>query len=612
MKKPAGKTLYLTIIFAILVFSLCAPLFSSCSEEAPQATEDDDIPFVEEDVVVIEKEDTREALFNILASENNHSSDLSIQQVREFYANGTPDTLLANLSEVPMSADITLTASVDSSIFKDDATYADFTSNFLKDASLSVRSQRDPALRNSFTNFVVSLSGQKFASADILIENGDMFGVRSEELYPKYIAIDYADLQNIIYEATDNAAIINMTYDNLFLLHENYINLLGLTELSKDQAKSITKPFIDKLRDAISEENITIEYDAAADGVAGAGLKKVSAYLAADDLKQVLTALVQVAKENTAFLAFIKDKYSVFYDSILELAELGVKSEINTADLPPADRIESLFQSSFTAFEAMLGSSADFPIKAMAFDFYLDDSILKCIEINAWTQLPDKPDAQDDAPRPSSYEIIQSAGAPDLSLALKSVGEPDGARLDSLSLVFSDEGGKKNELSLESKLTADKSGGANTMNFILKGPYFNDRAPNFIIDYSWDDKTISLLLNTRTRDDSGGERPLMKLFCELVGNDSGDGFDLSLELGMNDPNVDAVGQEYVVDVRCAGSLSFGYADIPSLQDEDVFLLVQDSFYDGTFETIYNEFFENLVRFASANIQLLSLYGFPGF
>jgi hypothetical protein len=70
--------------------------------------------------------------------------------------------------------------------------------------------------------------------------------------------------------------------------------------------------------------------------------------------------------------------------------------------------------------------------------------------------------------------------------------------------------------------------------------------------------------------------------------------------------------EFALSVRCGGRLYFKEAEIPSLLDEEVFTLVQDSFYDGAFEKLFNEFFANLIRFASANRQLLGIYGFPGF
>ncbi|MCL2058579.1 MAG: collagen-like protein [Oscillospiraceae bacterium] len=739
------KTLDMTVIIAVLVFLFIMPFISSCTKEVELPPEE-----------VVETENAHETLFNILSSENGHSSNLSIQHIREFYIGGSSAALFEHLAESPMVAEANLTVSADRAIFGDDALYADFATTFLRDASLSIVSNRDPSTKTSFTNIGITLAGQKLAGADIYIDDGELFCLRSAELYPDYLGLNYPDLLNIVSDATDNAALSNMSYDNLFLVQEKYMDLLGLLYTDSELMDSVTGPLIDKLRDAIADENITIEYDVPADGMPGGAYKKVSVSLANDDLRQVLTALVQAAKENTALLTLIKGKYSVIYETIAELADIGANVDPQMLGLPPIEDVETFFQTSFAAFEVMLGASAGLPVKAMSFDLYLDETILKSVDIKAWTSLPeiragggavaggaeggagaggavntgdasnigdqgnaggdgspgsqggDDPAGADGADGsvntafPNSVYIINNAGEPDLHIGLKSFDDGEDRRLDSIIIMFAGDGGDKNTLSVVSVLSseiADESGGTavssgrtavssgrtavssgktGVIDFTLDGAAFNRNIPNTTLSYTWDDDNQSLSLYSRARDASGHETPLLHFQGELTvlqpaDNGNAATFGISAELGMNDVDAFLAGQstdaaaeattgaasasaaeatsasasgsasesasgsatasetisgaasgaasnaapapgsaDFTLSVRCEGQLQFGAADIPPLMEDEYYLLVQDSFYDGTFETIFNEFFTNLIRFASANRQLLSLYGFPGF
>ena len=663
-----------TLLSVLLVLLLIAPLVSSCATSEPPP-------------VVEETEDPHEALFNILASEKNHTSNLKLKPVQDFYINGIPVDILAKFGETPMTVELTLKASVDGEVFTEDAEYADFAAKFLKDSSLSINSKRDPPSKNSVTNFELSLSDQKLASAEILIEGGERFSLKSDELYPKYIALEYPELMKIAADTAHNPVLSSIPRENFFILQDKYIDLLSLADIDADRFKSATKPFVDKLRDVIADENISIEYDVAVDGLPGSGYKKVSAGFASEDLRQLLTALAQAAKENTALLALIKDKYAVFYECVVELAEFGIVDDAYFSGLPPVENIESLFQSSFAAFEVMLGSTAGLPIKALLFDFYLDGTTLKCVHIGAWTDLPETSPADgagvgavtavttatgantttfqnagatgqngeappEEETQPSSLSVIKSAGAPSISVDIKSFDDQDKWRNDSLTIIYDstdgedgeddvnsengkdgkdgDDGvkgkngddGVKNTISLYSKLSADKTGGENILTASFTGPALSHKIPNASVNFNWDSTSRSLLFITGFLDASGKEEPLIRFNGSMTDIDSG-GFGLSAEFGFNDPDVDmpkktAGGADqdpdspYAVNVRCDGRITYGQVDIPSSQGEDVLLLVQDSFYDGTFETVFNEFYENLIRFASANVQLLSLYGFPGF
>jgi len=84
---------------------------------------------------------------------------------------------------------------------------------------------------------------------------------------------------------------------------------------------------LDKLKDVVSEENITLEQNAPVDAAPGGHMKKLSVSLASDDLRRVLTALVQAARENAALLALIKEKYAIVYDCITELIEFGIGAD---------------------------------------------------------------------------------------------------------------------------------------------------------------------------------------------------------------------------------------------------------------------------------------------
>ena len=626
-------------LIAALTLSIVMLLVSSCAEEPPP---------------VDETENPHEALFNILYSENNHTNNLSARQARDFYANGFPSDIAATIAESPSTIDIKLTASADKSVFSAGAEYADFAAKFLRDSSLNINSKRNPVSKDSITNIGLYLSGQKLASADILIEGGERFSVKSEELYPKYIAMDYADFFKILADATQINFFSQIPQYNFAIFQDKYSDLLNLTDISADRIKTVVKPFVDKLSEVIADENIAIDYDVSVEGIPGAVFKKVSVYFASEDLRQVLTALIQTAKENSALLGLIKEKYTIIYDGLAELAEIGIIDDLYYNGLPPAENIDNLLQSSFAALEVMLGSASGLPVKALAFDFYLDGTVLKCARIGVWTVLPENanagiaPSAEaagapanagqlntasgtgggtplEEISQPGSASIIQNAGNPAMTIIFKSFDDEDKWRNDSLSVIYEDENGEKNTVSLSSKLLADKSGGSDILNASFDGPALDNRIPDISVNFDWDNRERSFTFITGYRDSAEKGEQATRFSGNFTDSGAG-GYDFTFELGVDDPdfesddgsdnntdsNINNTRASYAINMRCEGSVSIGQTEIPAPEGEDVYYLVQDSFYDGTFENIFNEFYANLIRFASANRQLLSLYGFPGF
>ena len=724
-KKRFNTAVALTLVF-IFLFTL---INSSCAKPEPPVEE-----------VVEVAEDPHAALFDILYENNGHSANLHLRRVRGFYTDGLPSELPAKFSASQSSIDIKLTASIDSSVFGAGAEYTDFIMKLLRDASLTVNSRRDPVLKNSITNVGISLKGQRLASADVLVEGGERIGVSLGELYPTYITLDYIDLMKIISDVTHIDALGKVTYNNVLPIGYKALELFRLADINKEQTNAVTRPFYDKLSDVLSPDHITIDYGAGlerndgaiplhfAEGEGGAGFggfgglggangagvegdgdifslqglnniadsaengyKKVSVSLASDDLRHVLTALVQTAKENAAFLSFIKEKYAVIYDFAVELNGFGLVMDPAFSDLPPVEGVDYLLNSLLSAFETMLGSQASLPFKAMAFDFYLDGTVLKSVDIKLWTSLPDGDGSAsgvqivgDDGNRPAgvgagtgaqivgddgnrpvgatevtpesrtvnSVSIVQNAGPPTLHITINSFDGKDGKRHDFTTVAFVGSEGEMNTITLSSRLAGDGAEGVNIIDAVFEGPAF-DGVPSVGLVSGSSGAARAFSLYSYIKSPQGADRPLLYISGNLT--EAEDGYLFTSGLGFNDPvamNIGGAGgmrgigasaastvsgastasaastsatsasasaqnapepdNPYIINLRCDGRLTFGPAEIPLLSDEDVYPLVQDSFYDGTFEAIFNEFYTNLVRFASANKQILSLYGFPGF
>jgi len=617
-----------TIICAALIIALVAFVAPSCTP--PE--------IVEEKV-----EDPRDTLFDVLLSENNHSSDLNLRRVREFYSGALPRELPAKLSANQASAEISLTASLDRSVFDEEAEFADFVLKFLKDASVLIKSSWDPVTKDNMTNIDVVLSGQKLAGADILFDGGERLGVSLRELYPTYLTMDYQDLMIIISEAVNIDSIGQLSFDNLFALGGRYVDAINLALISDEQANTVLKPFIDKLKETLAMENVEIARDVPIPGAGGPDYKpdgtytRVTVSLADDDLRRVLTALVRTAKENTALHALIREKYSAVYGLVMEMAEFGLINR-NVSGLPPVEGIDGIMQSVLNALESMLGSPTGFPIKAMAMDLYLDGAVLKRTDIGAWTTLPEienepPPEAggadsgvqaasgnPDNTAVPVGVDyaaLIKKAGAPALQIILQSFDDADGWRNDAFYASYINEKREKNEISLSGKLAGGDDKGESILNAALNGPAFDGGITGLTFNYGSEGIKKSFMLRYGARDSSGAERPLTRFYADYAVDDAGDGYVFNAELDVNDPNavsgvINAPDSAYAVGLRCGGRLAFGPVEIPPLQNENVYMLDQDSFYDGTFQAVFNEFRSNLIRFASANRQLLSLYGFPGF
>jgi len=650
--KLSKKTFRIIAIYMTIIILLSAMLASSCGKTEPEPPTST-MPSTTEATKAVELH--HGTLFNILSSENGYKTNISLDRVREFYASGIPKDLYSKFNSEQSVVNLNLTASAGVCVFEAGAEYTDFILNLLKDASLSLEIKRDPRRKSSAANAAISLSGQKLAGADIAVSEGEHFAFRSQELYPKYIALDYPDLMGIIAGAADNPSIGQISYDNLSSLQDKYFKLLTLADIEKERADAVVKPFIEKLKDVIAEENITAEKAAAADGVPGDAMKKYSVSLASDDLRRVLTALMQAAKENAALHALIKEKYAIIYDCITEMTELGVSVDPAFSGFPPVESIEGVIQSTFAGFEVMLGSVAGLPVKAVKIDLYVDGTLLKCVNVQAWTKLPEPVQAANagggagnaggnaaanagggagnivsnagpgatpvDVALPSSVEIIDGAGDPAVQIWLKSY-DAENQRNDSLEAYYINDLGEKNEFSVTSALAAGQKGGDNKIEAIFGGPAFDGRFVNASLDYSWNETDKTLLLNTRYSGEPDDANRLTRLFLSLKAGADG-GYELASELDMNDP--DAVRRQmesgeagsgscpdYAIGVKCNGTLKFAQVELPGIPDGDVQKLVEDSFYDGTFEKIFNEFYANLILFASANRQLLSLYGFPGF
>jgi len=595
-----------------LVFTLLA---ASCAKPAPQPEE---------------KEDTHETLFNILYSDNNHKSNLSLNRLRGFYAGGAPSELPKLFASSHTSLELRLEAAVGDSVFDEDTEFIEFINKLLTDASIIVNSRRDPVEKNSVTNIDIMLSGQRLAGADVIIEDGERIGINLRELYPKYIALEFPDLMNIISDVTGISALGQISYDNYFPLGGRIIDLLNLTDVDRERSKSIFKPFIDRLKNIITSENIVVEHGENE-------YKKVSVNLVSEDLKRVLTALVQAAKDNPELSALIKDKYAIIYDCFVGLNEYGIKLDPGIGGLPSVDSIDGLLNSLLSALESMLGSAAELPVQALAADFHLDGVTLVSVDFKAWIELPPIEDNRDtdensenngDSTSSPVY-IINNAGAPDIKINISSIDYADGWRTDSFTAEFSDGDGVLNAVEMTSRLSGGNTGGINHIEAIFTGPAFDGSVPCVNISYEWEGDKKSASLYSFVYGPSGAAIPLLHITGGLSGNEGAGGYLFNAELKLNDPNAlyapasnptggapAAQGAEggsgYAINLNADGMLTFGQTPIPSLRGEDVYMLVQDSFYDGTFEAIYNEFYLNLIRFASANRQILSLYGFPGF
>ena len=566
-----NKRPYTLISVVLIILMTVAPLLSSCG--IPET------PAIEEE----ERENPHDTLFNILSLENNYKNEINLKNLRDFYAAGFPADLPGRLAATPSYADINITADIDASVFGEDDAYAGFATRLMKDAKLSVNAARDPASKNSKANVTVSLAGQKLETAEILIENGERAGIKLEELYPRFVTLDYGVLMAIISDSTKNAALSRITFDNISSLTEKLVSFLRSADTGGGRSALIKKPFIEKLSDAISDERVSVEYGVTVDGAPGTAYKKVSVTLANDDLRQALTAFVQAAKENTELLALLKEKYAGFYELAEGLADLGFNPDQYVESLPPADGIDALLQSSFAAFEVMLGSADSLPVKALSIDFFLDGAVLHCIDANAWTNTP-------------------GDGAPDIIINIRSLDDGAGVRTDSFAAAFVTDSGDKNIITLLSKLEADKNGGVNEISAEMSGPAFDGAVPDIDVSFSWGAGRKAVSVDSYFNGEAGKPEPALRFSGEMVDNDEGDGCGFNAELSVFG----------LIAVNCDGALTFGQSPIPSLRNEDAVYLTQDSFYDGAFEAIYNEFYINLIRFASANRQLLNLYGFPGF
>ena len=375
------RNFFRTCLCSALLLALLLPLAASCAKPEPPAPVEED-PF--------------EIFYDALSSDNKFTSNIGLTRLRDFYLAGSPVALLTKYASSQATINLDVSAAIDRAVFDGNTEYADFITKFLRDATLSLNMRRDPVKRNSVTNVSVALTGQKLAGADIIVENGERFAIRSPELYPTYIALDYADLIKIISDATHNAAIGRLSSDNIPSFSDELIKIIQLTDISADQIKTVTKPLIDKSKSEVAKENITIEDGVPADGLPGAAYKRVSLSLANEDLRQMLTVLTQTAKDNGALLALIKSKYSIIYDFAGELDDLGIDTGGFLSGLPPAESLDSLFQTSFATFESMLETSAGLPIKAVRFDIYLDGNVLTSMQLDIWTVLPDGVADRDD------------------------------------------------------------------------------------------------------------------------------------------------------------------------------------------------------------------------
>ena len=671
--RPVGKTAPAVLrvrafralaLCVMLAFFVAAPLAASCVK-----IPDPPPPQPEPEVV----DDPRDTLFTILSRENKHTTSLGIKRIKEFYAAAAEPGLFSRLLSSQNEIDVNLTASVSDAVISGGGEYADFVSRLLRDASLSVKCANDPATMNGMTNIGVMLSGRKLAGADILVRGGERFAIRSEELYPTYLALDYPDLMKILSDATKNDELNKLTYGSIFSLDEKLAALPGLTDVNQERSEAMMKSFVDKARDAVVKDSVTIENDVTLEGAAGRRYKKVSVALASEDLRQLLTALAQAARDDAALSALIKEKYAVIYGYASELADLGIDLGPPLNSLPPVESIEGTLQSSFAAFEVMLGSAEGLPVKAVKLELYVNGTVLECVNMDFWTA----PEGTATGTATSTATGTATgaggasaggsganaggsgAGEPAFSIRLRSLDEPDGRRQDLLAAAFGAPGAEKSAVSINSELNADKNGGLNTIDVSLSGPVFANGINHINMICERGRKAKSFTLSTGMTNAAGAEMPLMRFKSAVAENENGSSYNISAELDLNDSkfltrsraagggpgdagkgDADAAGTgtavkngandagdagdagkggadndgspAYAVSIRCEGRLTFAQVDIPPLDDENILPLTQESFYDGTINAIYDDFYANLIRFASANRQLLSLYGFPGF
>ena len=572
-------------------------------------------------------EDTYDALYQILSQENKNTSAFGLKQIRDFYSAGTPFAILTKSLTSPNALDLNLKASVDRSVFDEDAEQADFIVNLLKDASVSIKCAADPKKKNGAVNVEVILSGQRLAGAELLTEGGERFAVRSPELYPNYLAMEVDDFMKIISDAAHSNAFRQLTQKNALTVNDRYLKIIGLLEIGQERSKSILKPFIEKSRGAITKDNVVIEHDAEIEGIPDKKFKKVSVSLVSDDLHRMLTAMVQAAKENRELTALVKEKYAAVYDYLAELAEIGLDPGLSFDGMPPAENIDGMFQSTFAAFEMMLDSASELPIKAISLDLYVDGFVLNCINFKVW--MNETPETAAGSQSDSKTKESQSdskakesqsdagdgdgafAGEPALSVWINAYELQGGRRVDSFTASFGEAGGATSGVSLNSELIAGKNGGTNVIILSLDGPAFYGGISSVSLNYEWDRKRKSLKLTTALSDDNGEKFDVTGIKGEMTESDGGNDYEFTAELNFNDPKA-PTSSGYAASIWCDGRLSFKQAEIPAIDYEDSKFINQDSFYDGTFENIFNEFYSNVVRFASANRQLLGLYGFPGF
>ena len=648
---PGGNPHRIPLFIAAIVLLIATLLSSSCTKP----TQEDDNTAEPPTVIIEKKEDLSEAFYAILNSENKHTSNLSLDKLREFYSGGSIAPLISKLAASQSTAEMNLSATVDRAVFESETRNAespdagnpnaDFIAKLLRDASVSIKCSGDPSSRDSMTNIALVLSGRKLVSADLHITAGERFALRSEELYPNYVAIDYSDLMKIISDATHNETLGQLPYDSLFAISGKISKLFAIANVKRDQTAQIKKPFIDKMKDTAAKENFTIEEGVSIAAAPDKKFKKVSVSLASDDLRQMLTVMAQAAKENTALAELIKEKYTIFYDFIGEMADLGLNFEQFLNSLAPVESIDGMFQSSFAAFEAMLGSAEGLPIKAVKLDLFVDGAVLNCVNISAWTKIANAPGTGDsalpEAAQPDSVWIVENSGEPAIFVSLSSIDGGDKIRRDSLVAEIADAGGGKNKIKLTSELGAAKNGGESKLEAVFDGPAFMNDFPNFIFKFTRDGAVKSIFIQTDLREADGGLFPLMRFNGELKESGNGNSYEFGAELALNDINVpgsgsvsnavdalsaskavnalsasatpwQAGGSDYAVVVKCDGTLAFGRAVIPYIDEEGMLLLDQDSFYNGVFESVAKAFQNNLILFVSANRQFLSSYGAPGF
>jgi hypothetical protein len=539
------------------------------------------------------KPDAHETFFQVLNAENQYASELGLAPLSAFYDVGASDELFQKLASAPSTTTMNLSAKVADALFPPEAT--GFVLKLLQDLTLSFSSKSDPAKMNNQTNVAVMLSGRKLASADLLVESGERFGVRSEEFYPQYVAVEYEELLNIIANMTGSDEMFQLSKENFQQLGEKYLSLINLMNLSPEQVKETTKPFVDKAKEVVVKEKVTLEEGAAVEGVPDKTYTKLSLSLSADEFKQLLTALTQTAKENTALMALIKEKYTIFYDYMSALAELGGDGGALLGTMPLPENLESLIQSTLTGLETYIGSTA-MPFGDFTAALYLDGKAMKCF--NVTVQISD-----------------ESLGMSAVSLWFKAYADADGTQNGLLVFAFNGEGGAENTATLTSVLKESQDGGSHALKLNFEGPDFVGGAAAFALDYSRTGKEESLKLESGMPDASGGTTtPIVGFQGTLKDAGDGNNYAYTASIGANDPTggIETTAGAYTVDLMLDGTVSFGDVTIPAFADEDALFLTQDNFYDGTFDAIASTVNDNISRFIQANMQLLGQYGVPGF